>query len=256
MRLLGPIRELTGGQIPPITRRALIVVAISFFIFLIVFKPQARVHRRAPVITQTVKLLPTGSPLAESEMMLDSSAIYLPATQSSRPMVSSSQSVQIEDTPLPGFDPLFRFSPNKPLDLPLENDRPFAPAPHLAIPLKDTQPFSSFGSTELSQNTIDSRGGLYEVYPISGATKPILSGKIPIKIDLIGNNGSKNAKNTPLTSNIEVFIGVDSMGLQSPGRILRSSGDIQVDNAIKEWSLSMDWGRLLPSGYYRIIVGP
>ena len=256
MRLLRSIRELTGGQVPPITRRATIAVGILFFISLIVFKPQAKVYPRAHSVAQPVQLLPAGSALAENESLLDSSIIYLPPATTQRRVVSSSDSIQVEDAPLPGFGPQFRFSPTRPLDLPLETEKSQAPSAYQAIPLKDTQPFASMGSANLSQSLIEPRVGLYEVYPVSGAQKPILSGKMPQKIKFIDKNSTKNDKNAPLSANLELLIGLDSMGMQSQPRLLQSSGDIEVDNAVKEWSSSMDWGRLLAPGFYRLVIGP
>ena len=256
MRLLRSIRELTGGQVPPITRRATLVVGILFFISLIVFKPQAKVYSRAQSLEHSVQLLPSGSALAENESLLDSSIIYLPPATTERRVATSSETIQVEDAPLPGFGPQFRFSPTRPLDLPLETEKSQAPSAYQAIPLKDTQPFTSMGSANLSQNSMDSRCGLYEVYPISGANKPILSGKMPQKINFSGINPEKNGKSNPLSLNLELLIGLDSMGMQSQARLLKSSGDIEVDNALKEWSSSMDWGRLLPPGFYRLVIGP
>ncbi len=256
MRLLRSIRELTGGQVPPITRRATIAVGILFFISLIIFKPQAKVYPRAQTLAHPVQLLPTGSALAENESLLDSSIIYLPPATTERRVASSSESLKVEDAPLPGFGPQFRFSPTRPLDLPLETEKTQAPSAHQAIPLKDTQPFASMGSANLSQNSMEPRVGLYEVYPISGANKPILSGKLPNKIRFSELNPTKNSKLAPLNQNLELLIGLDSMGMQSQGRLLRSSGDIEVDNAVKEWSSSMDWGHLLAPGFYRLVIGP
>jgi len=256
MRLLRSIRELTGGQVPPITRRATMVVGVLFFISLIVFKPQMKVYPRAQTLAQSVQLLPAGSALAEGESLLDSSIIYLPPASTERRVATSADSVQVEDAPLPGFGPQFRFSPTRTLDLPLEVERPQAPSPHQAIPLKDSQPFASMGAGNFSQNSMEPRVGVYEVYPLSGAIKPILVGKITKKIVFLDKNPTKNAKSSTFLPKIELLIGLDSMGMQSPVRLLQSSGDIEVDNAVKEWSLTMDWAHLLPPGFYRLVIGP
>ena len=256
MRLLRSIRELTGGQVPPITRRATLVVGILFFISLIVFKPQAKVYPRAQTLAHPVQLLPTGSALAENESLLDASVIYLPSAKSERRVASSSETIQVEDAPLPGFGPQFRFAPNRALDLPLETEKSQAPSAYQAIPLKDTQPFASIGSANLSQNSMEPRSGLYEVYPVSGATKPILSGKMPNKINFTNKNPTKNDKVAPLLFNLELLIAVDSMGMQSQARLSRSSGDVGLDNEVKQWSSSMDWGHLLAPGFYRLVIGP
>jgi hypothetical protein len=242
--------------VPPITRRATLVVGILFFISLIVFKPQAKVYPRAQTLAHPVQLLPTGSALAENETLLDASVIYLPSAKSERRVASSSETIQVEDAPLPGFGPQFRFAPNRALDLPLETEKSQAPSAYQAIPLKDTQPFASIGSANLSQNSMEPRGGLYEVYPVSGATKPILSGKMPNKINFTNKNPTKNEKIAPISSNLELLIALDSMGMQSQARLLRSSGDTELDNEVKQWSSSMDWGRLLAPGFYRLVIGP
>jgi hypothetical protein len=198
----------------------------------------------------------SGSALAENESLLDASVIYLPSAKSERRVASSSETIQVEDAPLPGFGPQFRFAPNRALDLPLETEKSQAPSAYQAIPLKDTQPFASIGSANLSQNSMEPRGGLYEVYPVSGATKPILSGKMPNKINFTNKNPTKNDKIATLSSNLELLIALDSMGMQSQARLLRSSGDIELDNEVKQWSSTMDWGRLLAPGFYRLVIGP
>jgi hypothetical protein len=107
-------------------------VGILFLISLIIFKPQAKVYPRAASLNQSVQLLPSSSALAEGESLLDSSVIYLPSSSKERRVASTTETIPVEDAPLPTFGPQFRFSPTRPLDLSLEAERPQAPSPHQA----------------------------------------------------------------------------------------------------------------------------
>jgi hypothetical protein len=79
---------------------------------------------------------------------------------------------------------------------------------------------------------------------------------MPNKILFSNKNPTKNDKSATFTSNLELLIALDSMGMQSQARLLRSSGDIELDNEVKQWSSSMDWGHLLAPGFYRLVIGP
>ncbi|NBV38047.1 MAG: hypothetical protein EBS00_00510, partial [Verrucomicrobia bacterium] len=111
-------------------------------------------------------------------------------------------------------------------------------------------------STDLSQNALKPRGLLYEVYPLSGAKNPILKGNISLVIDEKQKKSSKSWDKAPLWSPIELLIGIDSMGMQAPARIIKSSGDSEVDLAVREWTAEVNWVRLLPPGSYRLVLGP
>lgn len=255
MRLLVVIRNLTGGQVPPLTRTALILAAVIFLIGIILFKPQSGGQPSLVKTAPSIRMLPSGDPLVESQTLLDPSVVYIPQPKL-RVIQSVISPVQSEDAPLSGFNPILRFSPGKPVDLTLESPKPIAPEAHLAVPLPETEPFTTFGSSDLSKNALKPRGLLYEVYPISGAKTPVLKGNISLVIDENRKKSSKSWENYPLWSQVELLIGIDSMGMQAPARILRSSGDSEVDLAVREWTVEVNWPRLLPPGSYRLVVGP
>lgn len=255
MRLLGVIRNLTGGQVPPVTRTAMIVTGLVFILALIFFRPQAGGRPPAPVLGVTVELLPPGSPLAESQGLMDASTLYLPVAKSAPTQVTK-DTIQPEDAPLPGFEPILKFKPGKPVDLPLEVEKPAAPAPQLVTPLPLTEPFKSFGSANLTQGSIPPRGVYFEIYKLSGAEKYVFSGNIDEKSYIKHFNGVKNGKTAPLWSSLELRIGIDTMGQQAIPSIIRSSGYLTVDTAVRNWAAEVEWARRLPPGAYRLIVGP
>jgi hypothetical protein len=255
MRLLGVIRSLTGGQVPPVTRTAMIVTGVAFFSALIIFKPQAGGLPPAPALTVAAELLPPDSPLAESQGLMDTSTIYLPSAKSV-PLQAAKETIQPEDAPLPGFEPILRFSPGKPVDLPLEVEKSTAVDPRLATPLSLTEPFKSFGSANLAQGSIVPRGVYFEIYSLSGAKKYVLNGNIDEKMYKKHFSGIKNDKNAPLWSSLELRIGIDTMGQQAAPMVVKSSGFSAVDLAVRNWAGEVEWARRLPPGAYRLIVGP
>ncbi|NBX01803.1 hypothetical protein EBR11_04655 [bacterium] len=255
MRLLVVIRNLTGGQVPPLTRTALILAAVIFLFGILLFKPQSGGQPSLVKTSPRVRMLSSGDPLVESQTLLDPSVVYIPHSKL-RVVQSVISPVQSEDAPLAGFNPILRFSPGKPVDLSLESPKPVAPEAHLAVSLSESKPFTSFGSTDLSQNALKPRGLLYEIYPLSGAKNPILKGNISLVIDEKQKKSSKSWDKAPLWSPIELLIGIDSMGMQAPARIIKSSGDSEVDLAVREWTAEVNWVRLLPPGSYRLVLGP
>lgn len=255
MRLLGVIRSLTGGQVPPVTRTAMIVTGLAFISALIFFKPQAGGNPPAPTLTVTTELLTPSSSLAESQGLMDASTIYLPVAKSA-PVREAKDTIQPEDAPLPGFAPILRFSPGKPVDLPLEVEKPAALAPQLATPLPLTEPFKSFGSANLAQGAIAPRGVYFEVYTISGSKNYILNGNIDEKSYFKYFSGIKNDKNAPLWAFLELRIGIDTMGQQASPMVVKSSGYVLVDAAVRNWAAEVEWARRLPPGAYRLVVGP
>ena len=255
MRLLGVIRSLTGGQVPPVTRTAMIVTGIAFILALIFFKPQAGGNSPAPALKVAVELLPPGSSLAESQGLMDSSTIYLPVAKAT-PATTIKESIQPEDAPLPGFEPILKFSPGKPIDLPLEVEKPTAASPQLVTPLPLTEPFKSYGSANLTQTSMGPRGIYYEVYILGGAKNYKLNGNLDEKSYKKYFSSIKSDKTAPLWSSLEIRIGIDTMGQQAAPMVVKSSGYSMVDEAIRNWAAEVEWARRLPPGAYRLIVGP
>jgi hypothetical protein len=255
MGLLSTVRNVAGGRLPPATRFAVLCGFGVFVVGLLIFKPVSGGAPAAKPLTAGAVLLPPGNALAESQALLDPSAAYLPAGSPKSPLAAVDE-VQVEDSPLPGFDPILRFAPGKPVDLTLESEKPVAVAPYVAIPLNQWEPFTTLGSANLTQGAIAPRGLYYDVSDVGGAKKSILKGKIS-NISLKNEkNGDKIDKFTPLPSIVELIIGVDSMGLQAPAKIIRSSGNSAIDAAVVSWSTQVPWAKRLPPGSYRLTVGP
>ncbi len=255
MGLLSTVRNVAGGRLPPATRFAVLCGFGVFVVGLLVFKPVSGGAPAAQPLTSGTVLLPPGNALAETQALLDPSAAYLPAGSAKSPLAAVDD-VQVEDSPLPGFDPILRFTPGKPVDLTLESEKPVAAVPYAAIPLNQWEPFRTLGSANLTQGSIPPRSLYYSVSDLGGTRKSILNGKIgnlTIKID---KNGARNDKDAPLLATLELIIGIDSMGLQAPAQIVRSSGNPGVDAAVVAWSTPLPWAKRLPPGSYRLTVGP
>lgn len=255
MALLATVRNVAGGRLPPLTRLAVLCGFGIFFIGLLVFKPVAGGAPAALALTSGAQLLPNGSALAEIQSLLDPSVVYLPAS-SAKPANSLLEDFQPEDAPLAGFDPILRFTPGKVPDLTLEAAKAVAVSPTLAVPLSAWDPYTTLGRAKLTQDTITPRGLYFEVFPLSAVGKSVIKGKVGNITIKDVSSGAINAKNPPQESHLEMIIGIDSMGLQSPGVVIRSSGNPGVDAAIRAWSAQVDWAKRLPPGSYRLNVGP
>lgn len=255
MGLLSTVRNVAGGRLPPATRFAVLCGFGVFFVGLLVFKPVSGGAPAAKPLTSGAVLLSPGNALAETQTLLDPSAAYLPAGASKSP-VAVAEDIQVEDSPLSGFDPILRFAPGKQVDLTLESEKPVAVAPYAAIPLQQWDPFNTLGSANLTQGKIPPRRLYYEVSDASGAKKTILKGNIGDIIIKNDKSGVKNDKDPPLLSPLELIIGIDSLGVQAPAMIVRSSGNAGVDAAVVSWSTQVPWAKRLPPGAYRLTVGP
>ncbi len=254
MKALKTIRNLAGGQVPPLTRTALISGFIVFFTALLVFHPQSGGMPAAPVLTSGVVLMPGNHPLTEGVVLLDTSALFLPSRRNSE-IMDFPEVNQPEDNPFLKYSPNC-LSPTKPIDLPLEYPKPRAVAPQDAVNLNQWEPFTTFGTKSFKEYPVVSQKGYFEVYPISGALKPIIYGKLD---NFNGNFDLKNfdlSKKSPILDKIEVIIGVDSMGLHGGGSLIKSSGNRALDGAVQQWIRGVDWAQRLAPGTYRICVGP
>jgi hypothetical protein len=125
-----------------------------------------------------------------------------------------------------------------------------------AVPISETEPFSSFGTQGFKGEGLAPRMAFFQVYPIGGSKNPILNGKIDhlsFKNEL---NRDKNEINAPFKSVFEVILSVDSMGKAPLGGKVRLSGSKSLDEAILRWAQNVDWSKQLSPGVYRLIVGP
>jgi hypothetical protein len=202
-------------------------------------------------------LVAPGDARTESVVLLDTSVVYFPA-KSSLSGAGRSELGQPEDAPFAKTAPVLQFDPSKaqPRESTLQVPIPEAPTPAKAVPLAAGQPFTTFGSKGFSDQGIEARAAFFEVYPLAGGNKPIISGKITHFVD---ENGSKNDflnKNAPLNSVYEVILSVDSFGRSPLGSVRRLSGSKPLDEAIRRWATEHDWPTQLPPGAYRLIVGP
>ena len=257
MGALSTFRNLAGGRLPPLTRTALLCGLSAFVGALVFFSPGAGGRPAAQPVTQGVRLVPPGDVRTESVVLLDSSAVYLPApakaAKAGRGVVG-----QPEDAPFAPSTPILHFDPAKPLgkDSMLQVPRQEPPAAALAIPLVAQEPLTTFGSQGFRDVKLEPRAAFFEVYPLQGGYKSLLNGKIThLGADNkeITDNFKKNA---PFCGSFEVILSVDSLGQAPLGAILRHSGSKAMDEAVRRWAASIAWGQRLPPGVYRLVVGP
>jgi len=257
MGALSTFRNLAGGRLPPLTRTALLCGLSVFIAALVFFSPGAGGRPAARPLTQGVRLVPPGDARTESVVLLDSSAVYLPAPSRSA-RAGRSLVGQPEDAPFPTSLPILQFDPAKQLgaDSRLQLPRQPIPAPMLAIPLTAQEPLTTFGSQGFRDLKLEPRAAFFEVFPIQGGYKSIISGKITLSVDKFNEIEVSSPKNTPLGGNFEVILSVDSLGQAPLGAILRRSGSKALDEAVRRWAASTEWGQRLPPGVYRLVVGP
>ena len=259
MRSLKTIRDMAGGRIPPLTRTALICGLVTFLLTLLIFHPTAGGESPAPTLSSGAHLMPPGDVQAESLVLLDPSAAYLPGRFALAGQEAGAIG-QSEDAPFAQFQPLLQFDPGKfeEYDKRILRETPKAASapPAEALPLVGWGPFGSFGSTGFKQPGVPSRAGYVEIYGLSGANKPIISGNITHFNGNLNKISDKNENFSKLSSFIELSLGVDSLGIQAPPAILRSSGDKVIDLSVIQWAAGGNWAQRLPPGTYRLIVGP
>jgi len=257
MRALSTFRNLTGGRIPPLTRTALLCGLGLFLLTLLVFKPGAGGNPPARPVSDGVRLVRPGDVRTESVVLLDTSAVYFPG-KSTMSGGGRAEVGQPEDAPFPKVAPVLQFDPAKPLgkDSTLQVPRQSAPMAAKAVPIAEADPFTSFGAQGFKGEGIAPRVAFFQVYPMSGAKNPVISGKIDHFIYKNDYNGDKNSTNAPFESVFEVILSVDSMGKAPLGGQVRLSGSKSLDEAILRWAHGVDWSKQLAPGFYRLIVGP
>ena len=257
MRTLSTFRNLTGGRVPPLTRTALLCGLGLFLLALLVFKPGAGGNDPAEPLTNGVRLVEPGDARTESVVLLDTSAVYFPA-KSVLGGVGSVEIGQPEDAPFAKFNPALQFDPSRPLgkESTLQVPRGETPVPAKAVPLAEAAPFTTLGTHRYAGEGLPARAAFFEVYPMSGRSKPIISGKITHFNDKKGVKDDLILKNNPFNSIFEVILSVDSLGKAPLGSDVRHSGSPPLDEAIRRWAAEVDWAKQLPPGAYRLIVGP
>ena len=257
MGALSTFRNLAGGRLPPLTRTALLCGLIAFVGALVFFSPGAGGRPAAQPLTQGVRLVPPGDVRTESVVLLDSSAVYLPAparsAKAGRGVVG-----QPEDAPFAASSPILQFDPAKPLgkDSMLQVPRQTIPGAAQAIPLTAQEPLTTFGSQGFRDVKLEPRAAFFEIYPVQGGYKSLINGKIAHLDQKTNTNEVNFSKNTPLVGSFEVILSVDSLGQAPLGAILRHTGSKTLDEAVQRWATSIEWGQRLPPGVYRLVVGP
>jgi len=257
MGALTTFRNLAGGRLPPLTRTALLCGLSAFVGALVFFSPGAGGRPAAQPITQGVRLVPPGDVRTESVVLLDSSAVYLPApTRAAK--AGRGEVGQPEDAPFAASSPILQFDPAKPLgkDSMLQVPRQAIPAPAQAIPLIAQEPLTTFGSQGFRDVKLEPRVAFFEVFPIQGGYKSLLNGKITHLVTKNPENQVFFSKYAPQAGSFEVILSVDSLGQAPLGAILRHTGSKPLDEAVRRWAATVEWGQRLPPGVYRLVVGP
>jgi hypothetical protein len=202
-------------------------------------------------------LVPPGDVRTESVVLLDSSAVFLPApSKVAKP--GRGEVGQPEDTPFAKATPILQFDPTKPPsdDSTLQVPRQIIPSAAQAIPLSAQEPLTTFGSKGFRDIKTEPRAAFFEVFPMEGGYKSIINGKIAHFVDKNKTYDVSFGKNSPIGGNFEVILSVDSLGQAPLGAVLRHSGSKALDDVVRRWAESIPWGQRLPPGVYRLVVGP
>lgn len=257
MGALSTFRNLAGGRLPPLTRTALLCGFSAFVGALVFFSPGAGGRPAARPLAQGIRLVPPGDVRTESVVLLDSSAVYLPAPSKSAKS-GRGEVGQPEDTPFAKATPILQFDPAKPLgeDSTLQVPRQTIPAAAQAIPLAAQEPLTTFGSKGFRDLKIEPRAAFFEIFPMEGGYKSLINGKIAHFDDKNKTLEVSFDKNAPLGGIFEVILSVDSLGQAPLGAVLRHSGSKALDDAVRRWAGTIPWGQRLPPGVYRLVVGP
>lgn len=257
MGALSTFRNLAGGRLPPLTRTALLCGFSAFVGALVFFSPGAGGRPAARPLAQGIRLVPPGDVRTESVVLLDSSAVYLPAPSKSAKS-GRGEVGQPEDSPFAKATPILQFDPAKPLgeDSTLQVPRQTIPAAAQAIPLAAQEPLTTFGSKGFRDLKIEPRAAFFEVFSMEGGYKSLINGKIAHFDDKNKTSEVSFDKNAPLGGNFEVILSVDSLGQAPLGAVLRHSGSKALDDAVRRWAGTIPWGQRLPPGVYRLVVGP
>lgn len=257
MGALSTFRNLAGGRLPPLTRTALLCGLTLFVGALVFFSPGAGGRPAAKPLTQGVRLVPPGDARTESVVLLDSSAVFLPAPARSV-KAGRGEVGQPEDAPFATAAPILQFDPAKPLgkDSTLQVPRVTPPAAAQAIPLVAQEPLVTFGSKGFRDVKLEPRAAFFEVFTLERGHNPMISGKITHLIDKNNKNIVFLDNNAPFHGIFEVILSVDTLGQAPLGAVLRRSGSPLVDEAVRRWAATIPWGQRLPPGVYRLSVGP
>jgi hypothetical protein len=256
VRSLRTIRDLTGGRLPPLTRRALVAGLVVFVALLVLVRPTDGGLPAVEPLRTGVRWVAKGDAATEAAVLLDPSVAYMPARLISAPEATMVGPKPSEETPFARLDRRLLSDPIKGDEPPLKMSDPALPSLASAVPLAQADPFTTFGRVNLAQSGLSPRHGSFEVFGISGASKPLISGILP-PLDIKNQKLlDKNGKNSPLTAFFEAIIGVDSLGLQGAPALIRSSGDQAVDRGILTWAAGVPWTKHLPPGSYRLTVVP
>ncbi len=251
MKALSTFRNLTGGRLPPLTRTALLAGLSLFVLTLLVFRPTAGGVSPAPALAGGVYLVPPGDARTESFVLLDTSVVFFPS-RSSLGGGGQGEIGQPEDTPFAKSEPVLQLDPLKTPASALRTPEPIVPRVASAIPLSQSEPFTTFGAQRINSQSVPARVAYFEVYPSGGALKPILYGKITH----LGVDNSIKTKNNSFKSISMIILGVDSLGKATLGSLLHSSGDLTLDKMILGWAAGVNWSGQLTPGSYRLQVGP
>jgi hypothetical protein len=256
MRSLRTIRDLAGGRLPPLTRRALVAVLFVFVATLVLVRPTDGGLPAVESLRAGVRWVAKGDGATEAAVLLDPSVAYMPSKLISAPEATMSGPKTSEETPFGHLERRLHIDPIKGDEPLLRVAEPTAPTLASAVPLSQAEPFITFGRANMTQSSLAPRQGSFEVLPINGAFKPLISGILPPLDIKKGNFSDKNKGNDPLVAIFEATIGVDSLGLQGLPALVRSSGDRSVDRGIMTWAAGVPWAKHLPPGTYRLTVVP
>ncbi len=232
---------------PPLTRTALLSSLTAFILALILFRPGAPSHGRAPQAAAVAQLLPLEDPLAQRTLLLDESLAFLPQFGS---LVTAGGEFRsdVDGAPFSPFPPRLRFELGRNPDLPLETDFSKFSSPQESFKPEKGDLLRTFSSTKAPLSSIKPRSFRCEVTPL-GEVSPK-----PFFLEMVDFPNIYRPKSDLFE--FKAIMGVDSLGIIGKPTIITPSGDASWDSAAVSWICAQSWEGKLPPGVFQISVGP
>lgn len=246
----GRLLTLASGRVPASARLAAAAGLLALFLAWFVFEPGHQAQPRILPAPPHTLALPSNSPWVDRAQLADPASLYLQGPPGSAPMPILAQP---EATPFLAYGPDLRSQPGQPLSLTSKSAPSPNPDPLSVLLESDSQPLLTLG--QKSPGPLPSpRDPLCEVVSDQGE----ILRAIPIKDMPLREKIHKMLSNNILSvkSPVELRLGIDTYGLQSPPFLTLSSGHDPLDQAFILWASNQPWAQGLPPGSYRLRLGP
>lgn len=245
---------LASGRLTRLSRLALILGLGLLLAAILLIQP---VHKAAPRLVPSrpaVVALDKGSPWSDRALLEEGASLFMPLGQGeARPI----DVAQPDASPFNTFGPEFRHDPTKPLALPsdIESQGRWTTLEQ-AFPFAEDNPFLTLGQKPRAPDARPPKSRVLQIVSFSDINEYVFKRDIFSSDALIKEHKILTINTLHIKSPVEMRLGVDAYGLQSKPYLLKSSGDVQWDQAVVEWAGELPWVSWLKPGSYRVVIGP